>query len=425
MKIKDIFWKGTSFLAEYGVLGKTVQIVYFFAREWNPGLKISKNEWKKSYIEVKEKYSEIRVHKLWSTRIGEYLVRYFTVIEDSRKNLQNGVLDVFVLTDCVNHNARLSEIMGRNIPIVDKKNWEMWVYILSRFRKVKFASYWNLYQNRNKEKMFNSDYTVQYLKLTEEEEQEGKYKMDMMGIRSPFVCIASRDTEYLSVIQSEENTSYQDYRDSDINRCNLLSEYLLGKGITTVRMGRYVKNKVNFNNCIDYANEYYDELMDIVLMKNCKFFLGDSTGITWLPMALNRPVAIKNLVPVFLDSEAFIYNSMNLYIFKKYYLKTENRFLSIKEMMKVEKEVRYNGCLYEKFHVEVVENSEEEILDLAIEMNARIDGKWKEEKEDIELQKKYQRIYKEWYEQENYVESARLDFKVGALFLRKNSFLLS
>ena len=89
----------------------------------------------------------------------------------------------------------------------------------------------------------------------------------------------------------------------------------------------------------------------------------------------------------------------NLFIFKKYYSKIENRFLSIKEMMEVERVVRsahYDGKKYEELGVDVVENSAEEILDLVVEMNDRIDGIWIETIEDIELQKKYQFIFNQW-----------------------------
>lgn len=72
----------------------------------------------------------------------------------------------------------------------------------------------------------------------------------------------------------------------------------------------------------------------------------------------------------------------------------------------------------------MVENSAEEILDLVTEMNARLDGEWNETEEDIELQNKFQELYKQWYEQEGYSENAVLRAKVGALFLRKNPFLL-
>ena len=403
---------------------KKKQIIERLSMDKDTGFNIRKNEWIKKYQEIRKQYREIRVHRLWSTRIGEYIVRYLTIVEDSKKNAEKGILDVFILSDCMNHNARLSTIMGRNIHIIDKTNIDMWKYILYRFPKVAFSKYWNTYANKKQDRRFDAESTVQYFRLTQEEEQEGQYKKEAMGLKGPFVCVSSRDATYLEKILPEIDCHYHDFRDSDINKFSSSADYLSKQGITAVRMGRYVKNSVEFDNCIDYANEYYDELLDIVLAKDCKFYIGDSSGIVWLPMVLNRPIALRNWIPVFLDSETLPYNSHNLMKFKKYYKKDENRFLSIKEMMEIEKKVKYNGNLYVQYGIEVIENSAEEILDLVMEMNARIDGKWIETVEDIKLQEKYQRIYKEWFMKQHYKESTMLRMKVGTLFLRKNAFLL-
>lgn len=121
-------------------------------------------------------------------------------------------------------------------------------------------------------------------------------------------------------------------------------------------------------------------------------------------------------------------SSYNLFICKKYYSTVEKRFLSFREMMKIDRVmISYgqNGRKYAELNIEVIENSAEEIADLVMEMNARIDGEWIETKEDIELQNKYQQMYKQWYEQEHFSENEMLHAKVGALFLRKNSFLLA
>ena len=250
-----------------------------------------------------------------------------------------------------------------------------------------------------------------------------------MGLNTPFVCVSSRDATYLATIHPEVDCSSHDYRDSDINNIAQAANYLADKQIMTVRMGRYVHDKAGFDNCIDYANKYYDELMDIALMKDCKFYVGDSNGVCIFPMALNTPYALKNVIPVFSD----IFGSdpqdiQNLYIFKKYYSKIKNRFLSIKEMIEIDKIVISCGYginkKYAELGVEIIENSAEEVLDLVMEMNARIDGEWVETEGDIKRQEEYRRIFEQWRKQENYRESEVLRAQVGALFLRKNSFLL-
>lgn len=389
------------------------------------GDNFNQDKYKKMYKKIKKNYKVIRLHELRSDRIGEYIARYLTAAEDSERNKKHGILDVFVLSDYVNHNSRLSRIMGRSIHIVDETNLFMWERVLNCFPRVELIKYWNDYAEKKLDKVLYSKNILKYFKFTEEEEEESDKKKELMKLEGSYVCASSRDNAYLNTIFPNSDCTYHDYRDSDINKLNLSAEYLSDKMITMVRMGRYVQDKVNFNNCIDYSNKYYDELMDVILSRDCKFYIGDSSGIVWLPMVLNCPVAIRNWVPVFLDSESLPYNPLNLFIFKKYYLKSEGRFLSIEEMMQIEKKCKYDGHRYEELGIEMVENSAKETMDLVVEMNERLDGKWIETPEDIELQKKYQKIYKEWWEQENYPKGAMLRMRVGTMFLRENLYLLN
>lgn len=387
--------------------------------------KYQKHELKKAYEEICSKYSEIRLHRLWSNRLGEYIPRYMAAVEDAAENDVNGILDLFALSDYVRYNQRLSEIMGRHIHIIDETNMDMWLYVISQFPKVEFDKYWNDYADRNKDRLIKSAQAVQYLTITENERREGSHKKDFMGLQGTFVCVFSRDSKYLSVTIPTVNVGYHNYRDSDINKLKASAGYLAERDIATVRMGRYVQGNAEFDNCIDYANRYYDELMDIILMKDCKFYLGDTCGICALPMALDRPVALKNVIPISLDVwGTHPQNAKNLYIFKKYYKKDENRFLSVREMMQIEKKVQYDGRRYAKMGIEVVENSEEEILDLTVEMNERLDGTWVETAEDVKLQNRYQDLLKQWCLREQLKDTAMLHAKVGTLFLRKNPFLL-
>lgn len=408
-----------------GLCGRKRQMEHFLSKCAHSGFHIREDEAKKTYQAIRKKYREIRVHWLYSDRIGEYCPRYLVAVEDAKKNASQGILDVFVVADCVNHNSRLTRVMGRHIQIIDETNVHVWKYVLRHFPKVNFSNYWNQYRDRNMDRLLKSEQTAQYLALTAEENAEGQYKKSLMGLTDPFVCVASRDSLYLKKQMKKAHSLHNDYRDSDINRLSLSANYLEGKGITTVRMGRDVKDEVTFGNCIDYANQDYDELMDIVLARDCKFFVSDSNGIMLLPMTMNRPVAFKNVVPAFVDGWGTIpYSPHNLFIFKKYYKKAEKRFLTIKEMMEVDQKVQYNGLLYRGLGIDVVENTAEEILDLVIEMNARLDGEWIETPEDIALQKKYRDLFEDWIKRANLHRNAMPHAKLGAMFLRKNPFLL-
>lgn len=425
MKLQVFFRRGKNFLKLCGLMGRAKKVEYYLAKEENAGYSKNIREWELFLKEIKSKYTEIRLHKLWSTRIGEYITRYATAVENAAENEKRGILDVFVLSDCVQHNSRLSQIMGRHIYIIDETNTEMWTYILRRFANVRFAKYWDDYAVEDRTRLRNSKETMHYFALTEEEECEGINKMKLMQLNQPYVCVAARDSAYLRAVYPLEDCTYHDYRDSDINKFNMAAAYLSQEGIVAVRMGREVARPVEFENCIDYASNYYDELLDIVLAQKCKFFVGDGSGIIYTPMYMNVPLAIKNLVPVFRECGPMPSNPNNLFIFKKYFCKSENRYLPIREMMQIDKKIGDMGSKgYIQQGIEVVENSAEEILDLVVEMNERLDGTWVEKPEDIELQDKFQKLFREWCEQQHYQEGGIIRMRVGTLFLKKNSYLL-
>ena len=74
---------------------KKKQIIERLSMDKDTGFNIRKNEWIKKYQEIRKQYREIRVHRLWSTRIGEYIVRYLTIVEDSKKNEEKGFFVFF------------------------------------------------------------------------------------------------------------------------------------------------------------------------------------------------------------------------------------------------------------------------------------------------------------------------------------------
>ena len=390
------------------------------------GLVLERQRWKQKLLEIEQKYDEVRFHSLWSTRIGEFLGRYTIIERDCRINEEQRILDVFVLSDCINVNKRLAKVMSRHICIIDEDEASFWVYFIKKTRLKMFfkPEEWNRYVIRSTEIVFDPQKTVKLMELSELEEAEAKCKYGKMKIESPFICIANRDPAYLETLNSNIDYSYHNYRDSSVKQFMLVAEYFKGKNIQSVRMGREAIERVEFENCIDYANDYYDELMDIVLMRDCKFYLGDAHGICILPMALNSPVALTNHVPMGTDTAGGIpQNSHNLCIFKKFFSKEKGEFLSLREMLRVGRDSQGDGCAFEKMGIDVISNTAEEILELAIEMNARLDGTWMEVQEDVELQQKFQKIMQEWYDIEGYAMGDVYRCNAGTHFLKTNLFL--
>lgn len=380
---------------------------------------------KKKVEEIEEKYNEIRLFYLLTDRVGELVSRFIAIMDDIADYDRREILPVFVAGDCVNGNMRLVRIMSRHIAIVDETNVSFWERVLKESSCRINTSFWHQYMHRSEGKVISADWAGNLLKLNNEEEEEGKRKAAAMGVNSEFVCISNRDSAYLDSLNPKSDWSYHDYRDSDINNFQLMSEEFEKKGILCVRMGRVAKKKADFINCIDYANQYYDELSDIYLSAHCKFFLGDNSGILEMPTIVGTLIARTNVIPLFSGGyESLVNNPNDLYIPKLYRSKKDKRFLSFKEMMKIDMKVSFKTHEYEKLNIEVISNSPEDILDLANEMNDRINGTWKDTDEDQMLYQKYTKLFERYIERSGKTRQSLIAARPGAIFLRKHRFLL-
>jgi hypothetical protein len=79
------------------------------------------------------------------------------------------------------------------------------------------------------------------------------------------------------------------------------------------------------------------------------------------------------------------------------------------------------SSIFEKAGVKVISNTPEEIRDLTIEVEERLNELWIPQTEDQVLQKKFWDIIRH-HSLPNY--SGNFDLHIGTMFLRNNSYLL-
>ena len=249
-----------------------------------------------------------------------------------------------------------------------------------------------------------------------------KYLADN-GIVQDFVCFFNRDAKYLQTLSTyylQDNTyyDYHNFRDSSIANYIDAAKKMNTLGVQAVRLGKEVSEKINVSNnkIFDYASSGdKSDLFDIYLMSKCKFIFGAVTGFIQLGVIFKKPTVLVNSVPLlnFYRGNAFDPSFIdNIFIFKKYKCKKRNIFMPISEMLKYE---FFYTKQYAESNIEVIENSSEEISDVVLEMNSRLNGEWIDSKEDIALQDKFWQL----------VEIDKTNScKVGANFLKKNQWLL-
>src|SRR3990167_1662657 len=258
-----------------------------------------------------------------------------------------------------------------------------------------------------------------YLSFTPEEDKKGYFALQDIGISdaTPFVCLHSRDSAYLDATYLHMDWHYHDYLDNNIENYILAAEELTSKGYPVLRMGAVVEKRLKTISpgIIDYAANYRSDFMDIYLEAKCFFYLGSSSGLNAVPMVFRRPRAIANFAALEYVSS---WSSNDLFIPKKLWLVKENRFMTFREILESGVGRFLKTEQYNRKGLELIENTPEEIKDLAIEMDERLKGKWQTTKEDERLQDIFWSLFK------SSELHGTLKARIGADFLRQNIDLL-
>jgi putative glycosyltransferase (TIGR04372 family) len=263
---------------------------------------------------------------------------------------------------------------------------------------------------------------VPHLSFTEAEEAEGAQRLAALAGSPdiPFVCFHNRDAAYLAGIQPYSDWTYHAYRDSRIESFRLAAETIARRGYAALRMGAVVKAPISAAEArvIDYASTARSDFMDVYLEAHCRFHFGDTTGLNEIPRAFRRPVVYMNAIPL----DAVTTHSLapgGIFIPKKLRRRGDGEWLSLAEIaaLAADHDV-YRAHAYDELGIDVVDNTAEEIRDVVLEMDERIDGTWVETPEDRELQARFWSLFGQG-------PLGPAGTRIGAEFLRGNRELLA
>lgn len=257
------------------------------------------------------------------------------------------------------------------------------------------------------------------LRFTKEELQYGQEELQKLGVprNNPFICFHARDAAYLNMYQPQTNWDYHSYRNADIKNYVPAVEKLVSKGYFAIRMGRFVAKAVKTDNpkIIDYAAAGGTDFLDMYLSARCRFFIAGSDGLAEMPTIFRRPVIWIDFVPF---STVYLIAQGQLFIPKKLRSLKENRLLTFDEMLNTQVAQYGRTEDYQKAGIEVIDNSPKEIMDVALEMEERLNGTWEETEEDQDLQQRFGKIVIGRDERKFFGS-------IGADFLRENQELLN
>lgn len=257
------------------------------------------------------------------------------------------------------------------------------------------------------------------LSFTESELARGRELSRELGIEGrPFVCFHARDKAYLDARHGErsrEQWSYHDYRDCDVANYLPAVRKLADRGLVCLRMGAVADKPLGESHpgIIDYAMKHRTDFGDIYLSARCKFMLASTSGVCVLPPIFDRPVALANFTPLGYAA----WSARDLFIPKTYHDR-EGGPIPYRKLMELGASMWLDGAKFEAAGIRLEENAPEDILDLAEEMDARLDGRWVGEPEDEELQARYRALFPPDHRITGYPA------RVGAGFLRRHKQLL-
>jgi len=259
------------------------------------------------------------------------------------------------------------------------------------------------------------------LSFEDNEIKHGLEIMKKMGIKNKIVSIIIRDEDYLKKQFPSIDWSYQSHRATHFKYFKKTALYLAEKGYSVVLFGKIDEDNFNNENIINYStNKLKSNFMDIFLMSKSQFVISSVTGLDSVPFVFKIPVIEAAVVPFGLQRT---YSDLYLSLFKTYFSKTLNRKLSMKEIFE-------NGLFKLsgrdlKDEIEFIHPSEEDILDSAKEMIERLNNKFNQKKESVDLQNKFKENYKfliNKYAPKRKVEN--FNANIVEKFLERNQFLL-
>ena len=296
----------------------------------------------------------------------------------------------------------------------------------------------NEYVSRQEDLAGLLDQYPTHLKFTAQEEEEGSAQLEAMGVvpGSPFVCFHARDGKWFPTTRPSNVSVFgewnrDDWRNASIQNYLPAAEKLVGLGYHTVRVGKFVAEPLTIGNprIIDYSTKFQTDLMDLYLAAKCNFFIGQNSGMTGLPLIFRTPIAFVNVYP--LRYINYCANVPNIFIPKHFHSDEKGRLLTLREQVSLGFAVlnAINDdsvtATIQRLGLRVLENTPEEIVEVATEMHQRLSSEFEESNETKELRNQFLKIIRSHPEAVYFLPSRYEHLKIASCFLKRHPELVS
>ena len=192
-------------------------------------------------------------------------------------------------------------------------------------------------------------------------------QLDQAIKANKLICIHNRDN---SLVKTQNiDLQYHNFRNSNPEKYKILIKNFINKGYFVVRMGRDSDKEIFINdkNFIDYTcSKYNSEFNDLLLLSNCKYYIGSDSGISNIPRIFGKKSYFCNFPINQVHRLTFFHKG--LFLPKSIISIDNSEPISLRRLFKrglhkleVEKEFLKNNTKF-------LENTEEELLSFSNEI---------------------------------------------------------
>lgn len=248
--------------------------------------------------------------------------------------------------------------------------------------------------------------------LTQPHAERGRAELRRMGVPTGawYVGLHVREAGYTK----EGASSPESARNADVFAYLPAVEEIVSRGGWVIRLGDpTMKPLPRMAQVVDYAvSPFKSEEMDIFLLASCRFLLATTSGPMIVSEAFGVPVGACDFFPI----GELLHAPESISIPRPYREKANGRMLYFEECLKMPLALTYDSNHFAKLGLEALPSTPEDILDLAIEMLERTDGKWPYDAADDAMNARWLALTRPF-------TPADLGSRIGRGFLRRHRHL--
>jgi putative glycosyltransferase (TIGR04372 family) len=249
---------------------------------------------------------------------------------------------------------------------------------------------------------------------------------DKLGniIQSKYILFANRDQAFKKKIHPLRDFTYHDYRNEKLSTyVNAIDKYnsYYNKQLF-VRFGSIIEKDISNKNIFNYPKSNFRcENNDLLLMKNCYFYVGTGSGPDILALNYQKPIVYINWHHI---PNLYCFRGNIIVIFRKIFDLSTNKFLTFSNLMDPCFKNSFSSLpiglynqsfQYEKANLKVVDNTPDEIFFAMMEMDLLL-------KKKIKFSFKNQNLFRTKF----YIYTGKKipnNFFISEYFIKKNKKL--